>query len=175
MTGIRSLFAAFLALAGTSASALEPDAVPAQKHTKANLYLSAAEVPAFLQSKGGHVLFLDVRTPEELVSSGSAPAIDANVPIKFANPPGKLNPDFTAWTDQRLSAKGLGKTDPVVVMCRSGHRSAAAADILTGAGYTQVYSVADGFEGDGAGGWKKGGLPWGYTLEPAKAAPKPGN
>jgi rhodanese-related sulfurtransferase len=174
MTALRCIFAALLTLAATSANALEPDAVPAQKRTKANLYLSAGEVPAFLQSKGGRALFLDVRTPEELASVGSAPSIDANVPFKFATPPG-LNADFAAWTDRRLSAKGLNKTDPVVLMCRSGNRSAAAADILTAAGYTQVYSVADGFEGDGKGGWKMAGLPWGYTLEPGKAAPKPGN
>jgi rhodanese-related sulfurtransferase len=149
--------------------------VPAEKRTKANLYLSAAEVPAFLQSKSGRVLFLDVRTPEELVSAGSAPLIDANVPVKIATLAGaQLNPDFAAWTDQRLAAKGLSKSDPVVLMCRSGHRSAVAAGLLTDAGYTQVYSVADGFEGDGINGWKKSGLPWGYDLDRAKMPPAPG-
>jgi rhodanese-related sulfurtransferase len=39
-----------------------------------------------------------------------------------------------------------------------------AADLLSEAGFTQVYSVADGFDG----GWKNSGLPWGYELDKAK-------
>ena len=64
-------------------------------------------------------------------------------------------------------------------MCRSGDRSAAAANQLAEAGFTAVYSVVDGFEGDVAkdgptaglrtvNGWKNKGLPWGYKLEKAK-------
>jgi rhodanese-related sulfurtransferase len=67
-------------------------------------------------------------------------------------------------------------------MCRSGDRSARAADDLTTAGFTQVYSVVDGFEGDLAkdgpnagrravNGWKNKALPWGYTLDKAKLTP----
>ncbi len=117
------------------------------------------------------MLFLDVRTPGELISSGSTPLIDANVPVKLAPAAGtqpEPNPDFAAWARKRLTAKGLSKDDAVVLICASGRRSAMAADLLTGAGFTQVYSVADGFEGDGANGWKNSGLPWGYTLEKEK-------
>jgi rhodanese-related sulfurtransferase len=162
---------AALALASSTAMALDPDLVPAPKRTSANLYLAASEVPDFLKSKRGRVLFLDVRTPDELISSGSTPLIDGNVPVKLAAPAGtqlEPNPDFTGWAGQRLAAKGLSKSDPVVLICRSGNRSAVAANLLTAAGFAQVYSVADGFEGSGADGWKSSGLPWGYELDRAK-------
>ena len=79
----------------------------------------------------------------------------------------------------RLKAKGLTKADRVILICRSGDRSARAADLLANAGYTQVYSITDGFEGDAAkdgpqagqrivNGWKNAGLPWTYKLEKQK-------
>ena len=148
--------------------------VPAKKRTDANLYLAASEVPGFLKSKSGHVLFLDVRTSAELASSGSTQLMDGNDPVMIEPAAGtqlEPNPNFTAWAKQRLAAKGLSKSDPVVLICRSGSRSAVAANLLTAAGFTEVYSVADGFEGSGADGWKKSGLPWGYELDKAKLPP----
>ena len=75
--------------------------------------------------------------------------------------------------------KGLTKDDVVVVMCRSGDRGAMAANALAKAGFSHVWSVVDGFEGDpgkdgpDAGhrvvnGRKNKGLPWGYRLDKAK-------
>jgi hypothetical protein len=49
-----------------------------------------------------------------------------------------------------------------------------AAWILPPAGYTRVYSVADGFEGDGANGRKDSGSPWGYDIAQAKLPAKSG-
>jgi hypothetical protein len=48
--------------------------------------------------------------------------------------------------------------------------------MLAGTGYTKVYSVVDGYEGDKAkdgphkgqrtvNGWKNSGLPWTYSLD----------
>jgi rhodanese-related sulfurtransferase len=86
------------------------------------------------------------------------------------------NSDFTTKIADAIAARGLKKTDPVILMCRSGDRSAAAANLLTNAGYTNVYSVYDGFEGDlskegrrTVNGWKNANLPWGYTLDQARA------
>ena len=53
-------------------------------------------------------------------------------------------------------------------MCRSGQRSAAAAQAMQAAGFSHVYNIAGGFEGppDADGhrghveGWKADGLPW---------------
>jgi len=91
----------------------------------------------------------------------------------------KPNPSFIADVISRLTQKGLTKDDKVLVMCRSGGRSAGAADLLTAAGFKQVYSVIDGFEGDAAkvgeqkgkrviNGWKNSKLPWSFTLDKNK-------
>ena len=67
----------------------------------------------------------------------------------------------------------------MILICRSGDRSARAADLLAKAGYTRVYSITEGFEGDAAkdgpkagqrvvNGWKNAGLPWTYALDRQK-------
>ncbi len=60
------------------------------------------------------------------------------------------------------------KDAPLLFLCRSGVRSAAAAKAMTAAGYSTCLNVSDGFEGplDAHGkrgsraGWKAAGLPW---------------
>ena len=67
--------------------------------------------------------------------------------------------------------------DTLLVMCRSGGRSAIAVNLLAKAGFTHVYQILDGMEGDAiedsdsvfAGqrlrnGWKNSGCPWTYNL-----------
>jgi rhodanese-related sulfurtransferase len=80
--------------------------------------------------------------------------------------------DFVPEVNRRREQKGLAKTDTVVLICRSGDRSSRAANRLADDGYTQVWSVVDGFEGDmgkdgrrSVNGWKNAGLPWSYKLE----------
>ncbi len=77
------------------------------------------------------------------------------------------NPDFIATI-----ARAIPNTDiPVLFLCRSGARSAAAAAIATARGYTRCFNVDEGFEGDpdgkrhrgSANGWKAAGLPWVQT------------
>lgn len=80
-------------------------------------------------------------------------------------PSGAPNPGFVAQASQAL---GPDKTLPVLLLCRSGARSRAAAIALTAAGYANALNVAGGFEGDMDGqghrgtinGWKASGLPW---------------
>jgi len=56
----------------------------------------------------------------------------------------------------------------VLFLCRSGKRSAAAAEVATKAGYRNAFNVLEGFEGEiddrkhrgGLGGWRRRGLPW---------------
>ena len=79
-------------------------------------------------------------------------------------PTGMRNPGFVAEATKVLGDKGV----PVMMLCRSGARSRAAAIALTEAGYAQAFNVAGGFEGDidGQGhrgnqdGWKAANLPW---------------
>ena len=171
------------------AIAMDAAQVPEKKRTALNLYLAAEEVPGFLSAAHGKSLFLDVRTPAEITFVGMPPTVDANVPILLG--PGAAfdeakatlalvpNPDFLAEVERRLAARGLGRDATVVVICRSGDRSAVAADMLAKGGFAHVWSVVDGFEGDLAkegpeaghrvvNGWKNKGLPWGYRLDKAK-------
>lgn len=175
--------------AGAARAAVDPAGVPAIKRTKAGRYLLAADVPGFIESQGGaaKVLFLDIRTRAEAMYVGMATGPDALVPyvehqelMTDWDPQRnnyKLEPlqDFVPEVGRRLAQKGLTKADVVVLICRSGDRSARAADRLADDGYAQVWSVVDGFEGDmgkdgrrSVNGWKNAGLPWGYKLDKAK-------
>src|SRR5262245_8225203 len=77
------------------------------------------------------------------------------------------NPEFVA----SLSGGAANKDAPLLFLCRSGARSAAAAKAMTAAGYSSCFNVADGFEGPldaqakrgATAGWKAAGLPWRQT------------
>lgn len=74
------------------------------------------------------------------------------------------NPSFV----DDVARHGVSKEAPILLLCRSGARSKAAAQALTARGYRACFNIADGFEGphDGAhhrgtvAGWKASGLPW---------------
>ena len=74
--------------------------------------------------------------------------------------------------------KVAGPGDTLMVMCRSGGRSAMAVNQLAKAGFKDTYNITDGMEGDKVrdpgsvfngqrlrNGWKNSGCPW--TYEPA--------
>lgn len=176
--------------ASTPALAFDAAAVPAPKRTTLGQYFSAQEAANFVTKAGANALFLDIRTPAEAAFVGMPTMVDANVPYM-------VEPDFPAWDEakatlkleknsdfvsevrRRMNAKGLGPASTIVLICRSGDRSAAAANLLAEAGLKNVYSVVDGFEGDLAkdgpkagqrvvNGWKNAGLPWSYSLDKKK-------
>ncbi len=168
--------------------------VPAKKkkQTPQGLYLTAKEAYEMVKADPGKVLFVDTRTPEELYFVGYTPMIDKNIPIayvdytKIKEKKGKakfasvMNPKFVQQIEEALKAKGLGKDDKIILICRSGSRSAKAAKILDKAGYKNVYTVVDGFEGDKdktthkrtVNGWKNAGLPWTYKFHKEKFIPE---
>jgi rhodanese-related sulfurtransferase len=83
-------------------------------------------------------------------------------------PSGVPNPGFVNEAREALTASGAGPDTPVLLLCRSGARSRAAAIALTAAGFRACFNVAHGFEGDrdeqghrgSVAGWKAAGLPW---------------
>ena len=179
-----------LFMASSTAYALDPAQVPPPKRTKIGQYLSSKEAAKFIDKNASKALFLDVRTTPEVMFLGMPAQADANVPYMkepdfpaFDGAKGNFkletNPDFLPEVRRRLAAKGLGPEDAIVLICRSGDRSAAASNLLAEAGFKNVYSVVDGFEGDLAtdgpkagqravNGWKNAGLPWSYKLDKAK-------
>lgn len=178
--------AAQAAPTGRSETARSIDSIPKPKRTAAGLYLTPMEAADIVRKDGSHTLFVDVRTRGEMMFTGWAPLVDGHVPFvdvtefwDWDDREGryKLEPNgsFTAQVERLLETKGLAKTDRVILMCRSGDRSARAADKLTEMGFTQVYSQYEGFEGDlspygqrTVNGWKNAGLPWTYKPDRAK-------
>jgi rhodanese-related sulfurtransferase len=109
-------------------------------------------------------VLIDVRTGPEWAFVG-VPAVEGLLRISWQDyPQMKVNERFAEMVEQA----GVPKDAEVMLICRSGARSAAAAAALTAAGYENAWNVAQGFEGDRdaeghrgtVGGWKAVGLPW---------------
>lgn len=161
----------------------------ASMQTKAGLYVDAREAYEMLNQSadGQKVVLIDVRDPVEIKFTGYTDRTDIHVPWKIIDTDtwdekkqsygGYINKHFTEEMMSRLEALGIGKDARLIFMCRSGStRSAPAADTLYAIGYSNVYSMVDGFEGTKAkdgqhkgarvvDGWKNAGLPWGWKLE----------
>lgn len=167
------------------------DKLPEIKRSKLALYLTPQQAYDMKKKDPKSVALFDIRTRSEAIYVGMAKDADALVP--FVEHPEiwsdwddkrhmyKLEPnqDFMPELERRLKAMGLGKDATIILLCRSGDRSSKAADRLQMAGYTKVYSVAEGFEGDTAkggaqdgqrvvNGWKNAGLPWTYKVDKAR-------
>jgi len=110
---------------------------------------------------GGEAVLVDVRTAEERKFVGHVP--ETRHVAWMTGLSLSRNPRFA----RELEAKA-GKDEVVLLLCRSGKRSAAAAEAATKAGFTNVFNILEGFEGDldeqqrrGAfNGWRHSGLPW---------------
>ncbi|MEG0937440.1 MAG: rhodanese-like domain-containing protein [Comamonas sp.] len=123
----------------------------------------AGDVPAelawqWLQS--GEAVLVDVRTDAEREWVGKVPGAIA---VAWKQWPGMAaNQNF----DEQLRA-AVPEGKKVVLLCRSGVRSVAAAQRATGLGI-EAYNILEGFEGDvdangqrgSLSGWRKRGLPW---------------
>lgn len=183
---------AFVALTAFATPCFAEDIVaPSNKQTMAGLYLTAPEAAEML--KDPDVLFLDVRSRPELTFLGLPHRVDVNIPLMVMPPDASYdtalqsyrmvaNPNFEFDFLDYAEAEGLEDDTRIVIMCRSGTRSAKAANFLYNLGYTQVYTIIDGFEGDVAedgrerghrakNGWKNAGLEWGYQLPPEAVYP----
>lgn len=111
--------------------------------------------------QAGDALIVDVRSDAEREWVGFVPGA---VALAWKQWPGmQLNPAF----DQGLTQIGAGRSVKLLMMCRSGVRSIAAAQRATELGF-EAYNILEGFEGDPdqngqrgrKGGWRFHGLPW---------------
>ncbi len=157
--------------------------MPNSKQTGLGLYLTAAETAKFLDETPS-VLFIDVRTPQEVDKTGLAAGIDAFIPLTLANSSDKprLNQHFLPGMLALIQKHQIGPDHPIVFICRSGNRSAVAANLLATKGFRNVYTVTDGYEGDRAksgptkgqrtvNGWLNAGLEWQQRLASSCADP----
>jgi rhodanese-related sulfurtransferase len=109
----------------------------------------------------GAAVLIDVRSPEEVRFVGHVPG-GTNVPwatgIELSR-----NPRFL-----RALEAAAPRDAVILLLCRSGQRSVSAAVAATAAGFTQVFNVLEGFEGDPdasgrrgrLSGWQARDLPW---------------
>lgn len=111
-----------------------------------------------------NAVLLDVRTEAEWDFVGS-PAVKGLKCVSWqVYPQMEQNRDFVA----QVAEAGITPDNDIYLICRSGVRSAHAANALTQAGYMNCWNVAGGFEGDrdendrrgAVNGWKHAGLPW---------------
>lgn len=186
-TSLPMAIAAALAMSWGSVAQAQDEEAAAYRETQLGLYVTAKEAYALMQEESDAVL-IDVRDPIEIKFTGFAEPTDIHVPWVLANRarfddeaktwPIVRNPDFQDQIRAELQAHDVDEDTPIIMMCRSGStRSAPAADLLADMGYSEVYSVSDGFEGgklaegDSAGvrardGWRNSGLPWSYNIDP---------
>jgi rhodanese-related sulfurtransferase len=160
--------------------------IPKEKQTALGLYVTAKEAYEKWLAAPEKVKIFDVRTPEEFIFVGH-PTMAWKIPVAVQiyvwdagtkQFPMKPLPDFVS------RVKEVAKpTDTILVMCRSGGRSAIAVNMLAKAGFKNVWNIVDGFEGDRVedmesvfhgtpmrNGWKNSGCPWTYDLTPDRMA-----
>jgi rhodanese-related sulfurtransferase len=139
---------------------------------------------AYEMQKNGEAIIVDVRTTLEFIYTGHGQGF-INIPayewtyepksietrvksaeyevknekvknhtstMKLYNAKEVVNKNFTK---QVMEAMKLSNVNKVILVCRSGPRSTAAADILSQQGIT-AYNLEDGF----IYGWKGENLPW---------------
>jgi sulfur dioxygenase len=115
---------------------------------------------AYAWWQAGEAVLVDVRSDAEREWVGFVPGA---VPLAWKQWPGMaMNPQFDAALQAAVPAG-----QKVLLLCRSGVRSIAAAKRATELGL-QAYNILEGFEGDPdahaqrghRGGWRLRGLPW---------------
>ena len=161
--------------------------IPESNKTSLGLYVMPKAAYTILQEKPEEVHILDVRTFEEYTFVGHLemaknipfvfPKYDPKGPSLPGRPPGcygEINPDFLPSVKEFFTL-----TDTILIYCATGARGAMAVNVLAEAGFTNVYNIITGLEGDRVddpgsvyhgkhmrNGWKNAGLPWGYGFHP---------
>ncbi|MDO5652963.1 MAG: rhodanese-like domain-containing protein [Brachymonas sp.] len=111
----------------------------------------------------GEAVIVDVRTQAERDWVGSVPGA---LGLSWVEWP---NMQFNAAFDEGIVAIAQAHPDKkILLLCRSGVRSVAAAQRATALGVAQCYNILEGFEGapdenrhrSTCNGWRYHGLPW---------------
>lgn len=114
---------------------------------------------AHQKTQAGYI-YLDVRTPEEFKAGHAKGAL--NIPIFISTPAGRqFNPEFMAQVQEKFTAGAK-----LVIGCHSGGRSGKACQLLSEAGYKDLFNIDGGFggridpeTGEQIKGWREEGLP----------------
>jgi rhodanese-related sulfurtransferase len=125
-------------------------------------HLTPKEAAQFLHDNPS-ALFIDCRSEIEFLFVGH-PAGATHISWNDG-PDWDINPHFLGEVKMLAGHSG---DRPVVLICRSGNRSVDAGKLLEEAGFTKVFNVLHGFEGElddnhhrgATNGWRCDGLPW---------------
>ena len=156
--------------------------LPKEKQTVLNLYVTAKEAYAKWKAEPEKIKIIDVRTPEEFLFVG-VPPMAWMIPVaeqRYEWDAAKKQFPLKPLTDFASRVSAVAKPEEtLLVMCRSGGRSAIAVNMLAKAGFKNVYNIVDGMEGDANGdsdsvaecerpqdGWKNSGSPWTKKFTP---------
>ncbi len=163
-----------LAFAGAMGGIISLGGIPERKQTQSSYYLTSEQVHDILQDDPS-ILFIDVRTYEEVEASGHPHPVDAIVPYQVQSEIWDSdlqeftlveNAAFVTKIRALLNEAGRSQYDMIIITCGSGVRSAAAARMLEDSGFNNVWHIPDGYDGDDKPGlniqnaWKNKGLPW---------------
>ncbi|SLN61659.1 rhodanese-like domain-containing protein [Pseudooctadecabacter jejudonensis] len=164
-------------LAGTAVpQRLAVDDVPKHAQFPLHNYISSIEA-AELVAADPDILFVDVRDEAEIANFGRPLPVNAIVPVRIQSDTFNEtlneyvlvdNPDFLDQMATLLANRGQDRGTMILLTCGSGYRSAVAARILVDAGYTNVWHIPDGYDGDEKLGlnaqnaWQLAGLDWTY-------------
>lgn len=123
-----------------------------------------------LAKKDPRAVIVDIRSTMEFLFVGH-PAGAIHVPW-IDEPEWTINPHFVTDVRKILLGGATSHDDiggaPVILICRSGKRSIDAGKALLTAGFSEVFYVNEGFEGEldenrhrgTVGGWRFHGMPW---------------
>lgn len=145
----------------TSSQNTSSSAVSADQPVAADGYAGdVSPALAWQWVQDGKAVLIDVRTDAEREWVGYVPGA---VPVAWKQWPGMA---MNAHFDEMLRA-AVPQGGKVVMLCRSGVRSVAAAKRAHELGL-EAYNILEGFEGDldangqrnRVGGWRFRGLPW---------------
>ena len=118
----------------TETAAADSATASAQQGSVSNI--SNDELQALLDKK---VTLIDIRLPEEWQQTG---IVADSHRITLFQKDGSVTPDFLAKV-QKVAAPDK----PVALICRTGNRTRAGAEMLAQVGYKQVYNVTHGITG----------------------------
>ena len=158
---LTALITVILSATSLLAEELKENALPDSKRTSLKLYVTAADAYEQWKASPKTVKIVDVRTEAEFEQVGY-PKMAIKIPLS------QEPEEFVGRVTKQVSPD-----DTVLIICRSGNRSAFAVNMLAKAGFKKAYTVVDGFEGGRnkdpdspdfgkrtVNGWKNAGLPW---------------
>jgi rhodanese-related sulfurtransferase len=106
-----------------------------------------------VKNEGEPFTRIDVHEAKELIDAGNVQVIDSREMHEHADGhvPGSLNIQHMATLNR---AADLSKDQPILFICKSGQRSAVAAEFAAALGLTELYNVEGGHDA-----WATAGYP----------------